>query len=81
MNSRRVTRVVYEQGYTETARATAGLPSGAHILRDAGLAVHLASTSFLSRDERLREERQSQGNDPDSDPLTRSQLPRWGFPA
>lgn len=42
INSRRVTRVVYEQGYTEVARADVGLPSGAEILRDAGLLVELA---------------------------------------
>ena len=42
VNSRRVTRVVYATGYTETARADAGLPSGAQILRDAGLTVELA---------------------------------------
>ena len=43
VNSRRVVRVVYEQGYMETARATAGLPSGAQILRDAGLLVRLGA--------------------------------------
>lgn len=39
VNSRRVSRVVYRIGYTETARADAGLPSGAQILREAGLTV------------------------------------------
>ncbi|WP_040282686.1 deaminase [Tessaracoccus massiliensis] len=42
INSRRVTRVVYEEGYVEVARDEVGLPSGAQILRDAGLAVDLA---------------------------------------
>ena len=42
VNSRRVTRVVYETSYTETARRDAGLPSGAGILRDAGLVVFSA---------------------------------------
>ncbi len=41
INSRRVTRVVYQQGYTEVVRADAGLPSGAKILRDAGLSVEV----------------------------------------
>ncbi|AQP45762.1 deoxycytidylate deaminase [Tessaracoccus flavus] len=33
--------VTHERSYTETARADAGLPSGAQILRDAGLTVEL----------------------------------------
>lgn len=40
---RRVTRVVYEIDYTETARRDAGLPSGARILQEAGLTVVAAS--------------------------------------
>lgn len=43
INSRRVTRVVYDTGYTEVARATSGLPSGAAILRAAGIAVAQAA--------------------------------------
>ncbi|MDO5501096.1 MAG: deaminase, partial [Propionibacteriaceae bacterium] len=43
VNSRRVTRVVYETGYAEVARTEAGLPSGAQILRDAGLTVELGA--------------------------------------
>jgi dCMP deaminase len=39
INSRRVLRVVYDQGYTELARESSGLPSGAAILGDAGIAV------------------------------------------
>jgi dCMP deaminase len=39
INSRRVTRVVYDVGYTEQARASTGLPSGARILGDAGILV------------------------------------------
>lgn len=39
VNSRRVSRVVYQAGYTEVARREAGLPAGADILRDAGLMV------------------------------------------
>lgn len=39
INSRRVTRVVYDVGYTEQARHDSGLPSGAQILRDAGITV------------------------------------------
>lgn len=39
VNSRRVSRVVYSTGYTEAVRADAGLPSGAQILRDAGIVV------------------------------------------
>ncbi|MHA7861693.1 deaminase [Tessaracoccus sp. Y36] len=42
INSRRVTRVVYETGYTEVVRSEVGLPSGAQILRDGGLSVELA---------------------------------------
>lgn len=42
VNSRRVSRVVYEQRYTESARATAGLPSGEEILQASGVAVQLA---------------------------------------
>ncbi|MBB1510438.1 deaminase [Tessaracoccus sp. MC1756] len=42
INSRRVTRVVYETGYTEVARSEVGLPSGAQILREGGLSVELA---------------------------------------
>lgn len=43
INSRRVTRVVYSTGYTEQARSDAGLPSGAQILCEAGLAVEVAT--------------------------------------
>lgn len=39
INSRRVTRVVFDAGYTETARERSGLPSGARILTDAGIVV------------------------------------------
>ncbi|MCG6567623.1 deaminase [Tessaracoccus sp. ZS01] len=42
INSRRVTRVVYETGYTEVVRSEVGLPSGAQILREGGLSVELA---------------------------------------
>lgn len=45
INSRRVTRVVFEVGYTEVVRSDVGLPSGAQILRDAGVAVELAPES------------------------------------
>lgn len=41
VNSRRVTRVVYETCYAEVVRSEAGLPSGSQILRDAGVAVEL----------------------------------------
>ncbi|NLE98186.1 MAG: deoxycytidylate deaminase [Propionibacterium sp.] len=43
INSRRVSRVVFRIGYTEVARADAGLPSGARILRAAGLTVVAAT--------------------------------------
>ncbi|MFN8195365.1 MAG: deaminase [Nocardioidaceae bacterium] len=39
INSRRVSRVVYEVSYTEQARQDSGLPSGEQILRDAGITV------------------------------------------
>lgn len=39
VNSRRVRRVVFETDYTETARSTSGLPSGAAILTSAGVQV------------------------------------------
>ena len=39
VNSRRVIRVVYAIPYTEAAREVSGLPSGAEILRVAGLIV------------------------------------------
>ncbi len=39
VNSRRVTRVVYAISYTESNREANGLPSGAEILRAAGLIV------------------------------------------
>lgn len=42
VNSRRITRVVYAAEYTETARRDAGLPSGAQVLRGAGLIVEPA---------------------------------------
>lgn len=40
VNSRRITRVVYGYPYEETARLSAGLPSGAEILRAAGIEVN-----------------------------------------
>ncbi|MFC4424681.1 deaminase [Deinococcus navajonensis] len=40
VNSRRVGRVVYTSAYSEALRVAAGLPSGAQILRDAGIEVH-----------------------------------------
>lgn len=39
INSRRVTRVRYANAYLEQSRAEAGLPSGAEILRQAGIDV------------------------------------------
>lgn len=42
VNSRRVVRVVYGQGYTEQVRAQAGLPSGEQILVAAGITVDTA---------------------------------------
>jgi len=39
INSRRVGRVVFDRGYTELARESSGLPSGAAILGDAGITV------------------------------------------
>ena len=39
VNSRRVGRVVFATPYRETARVEAGLPSGAEILRSAGIEV------------------------------------------
>ncbi|MBZ9752612.1 deoxycytidylate deaminase [Deinococcus sp. HMF7604] len=39
VNSRRIGRVLYEANYRETVRVDAGLPSGAAILRRAGIEV------------------------------------------
>lgn len=39
VNSRRVSRVMYAAPYREESRAQAGLPSGAEILRSAGIEV------------------------------------------
>lgn len=44
VNSRRIRRVVFRTPYTEHVRAQAGLPSGARILADAGLAVESEQT-------------------------------------
>ena len=42
VNSRRVGRVVFSMPYRETVRVEAGLPSGAEILRSAGIEVNHA---------------------------------------
>lgn len=39
INSRRVSRVIYAAAYTEDVRVSQGLPSGADILRSAGIEV------------------------------------------
>lgn len=45
VNSRRVRRVVFETSYTEQVREESGLPSGAEILRAAGLIVEQRDAS------------------------------------
>ncbi|WP_199188389.1 deaminase [Deinococcus arcticus] len=45
VNSRRISRVLYEINYRETVRVGAGLPSGEAILRAAGIEVQSAGTA------------------------------------